>query len=116
MSEGLPHIEPKAAAASVAFPVSTYRALLSCTPAVLPLLDEIHVVRKKKEKVLHPAEFLVEASTPQVPFATFKLEASRQVAYVQTCFCVEAVDNYNLAASGRLFRADLGGERSSPRR
>ena len=46
------YIEPKAAAASVAFPVSTYRALLSCTPAVLPLPDEIHVVRKKKEKVL----------------------------------------------------------------
>ena len=53
------YIEPKAAAASVAFPVSTYRALLSCTPAVLPLPDEIHVVRKKKEKQLSVADYLV---------------------------------------------------------
>ena len=83
------YIEPKAAAASVAFPVSTYRALLSCTPAVIPLPDEIHVVRKKKEKVLHPAEFLVGDFQLTGAVATFLLLR-------------EAVDNYNLAASGEI--------------
>ena len=78
------YIEPKAAAASVAFPVSTYRALLSCTPAVLPLPDEIHVVRKKKEKVLHPAEFLVG---------------------VRTCFCVRRSTITIWLLRGRLFKA-----------
>ena len=96
------YIEPKAAAASVAFPVSTYRALLSCTPAVLPLPDEIHVVRKKKEKVLHPAEFLVGDFQLTGAVATFKLEAKPTGSLRPDLLLREAVDNYNLAASGEI--------------
>lgn len=46
-------------AASVAYPISTYRAVLSGTPGELCVPDEITVVRKKKEKVLVPADYLV---------------------------------------------------------
>lgn len=96
------YIEPKAAAASVAFPASTYRALLSCTPAVLPLPDEIHVVRKKKEKVLRPAEFLVGDFQLTGAVATFKLEAKPTGSLRPDLLLREAVDNYNLAASGEI--------------
>lgn len=53
------YIGPRDPAASVAYPISTYRVVLSETPQALALPDEITVVRKKKEKVLRPAEFLV---------------------------------------------------------
>lgn len=53
------YIENGAPAASAAYPVATYRALLSCAPAVLPVPREITVIRKKKEKTLDVTEFLV---------------------------------------------------------
>ena len=53
------YIEPKAPAASAAFPLSTYRALLSAAPAQLPVPEQVHIIRKKKEKVLDVADFLV---------------------------------------------------------
>ncbi len=53
------YVEPKAPAASAAFPVSTYQVVLSTAPASLPVPAQVHVVRKKKEKVLDVAEFLV---------------------------------------------------------
>ena len=49
------YIEPKAPAASAAFPLSTYRALLSAAPAQLPVPEQVHIIRKKKEKVLDVA-------------------------------------------------------------
>lgn len=53
------YIGPRDAAASVAYPVSTYRVVLSGTPEHLAVPEEITVVRKKKEKVLRPDEFIV---------------------------------------------------------
>jgi len=46
------YVEPKAAAASVACPVSTYEVQLSAAPAALIVPETITVVRKKKEKAL----------------------------------------------------------------
>ncbi len=53
------YIEPKAPAASAAFPISTYEVVFSSAPASLPIPAQVHIVRKKKEKVLDVAEFLV---------------------------------------------------------
>lgn len=87
------YIEPHDKAASVAFPVSTYRALLSrplaegadralCRPgdasAPLPVPETITVVRKKKEKELRVADYLVGgagAIEVEGAVATFSLEA-----------------------------------------
>lgn len=90
------YIEPHDKAASVAFPVSTYRARLSrpltegadralCRPgdafAPLPVPETITVVRKKKEKELRAADYLVGdaeahgAIELEGAVATFSLEA-----------------------------------------
>lgn len=53
------YIGSKDPAASVAYPMSTYRVVLSDTPQALTVPDEITVIRKKKEKVIVPAEFIV---------------------------------------------------------
>lgn len=53
------YVEPKAPAASAAFPISTYKVIFSHAPQSLPVPLQVHVVRKKKEKVLSVAEFLV---------------------------------------------------------
>lgn len=59
MVKACDYIEPHAPAASAAYPIATYRALLSHPPASFPVPDEVTVVRKKKEKVLRVEEFLV---------------------------------------------------------
>ena len=69
------YIEPRAAAASAAYPVGTYRALLSSAPAQLPVPAEVRVVRKKKEKVLHVADFLVGEMALEGSALTFSLES-----------------------------------------
>lgn len=94
------YIEPRAAAASVAFPVSTYRALLSCTPAVLPVPDEIRVVRKKKEKVLVTGDFLIAPMKLTGAVVTFKLEAKPTGSLRPDVLLRECVDGYNAAAAG----------------
>lgn len=53
------YIEHKDPAASVACPVSTYEVVLSEAPASVVVPEEITVVRKKKEKTLAVADFLV---------------------------------------------------------
>ncbi len=53
------YIEPKAPAASAAFPISTYKVVFSRALQSLPIPAQVHVVRKKKEKVLEVAEFMV---------------------------------------------------------
>jgi hypothetical protein len=71
------YIENKAPAASVAFPYSTYEVRFDRPVAGIGVPDAVSVVRKRKEKVLRVADFLVE------PFeldgggtcATFVLEA-----------------------------------------
>ena len=53
------YIEESAPAASCAFAQSTYEVHLSEPIEDLPIPEEIRVMRKKKEKRLAPAEFLV---------------------------------------------------------
>lgn len=72
MVKACDYIEPHAPAASAAYPIATYRALLSRPPATFPVPEEVKVVRKKKEKVLRVDEFLVgemEVSGAVVAFA-----------------------------------------------
>lgn len=68
------YIELKAPAASAAFPLSTYRAILSAAPAQLPVPAQVRIIRKKKEKVLNVAEFLVGDMVLEGSALTFTLE------------------------------------------
>ena len=52
------YLQQGEAAASVAFPISRYEVRLTVPASSLRVPDQIVVVRKKKEKVLHPAEFI----------------------------------------------------------
>ncbi|MEG0070625.1 MAG: TIGR03936 family radical SAM-associated protein [Raoultibacter sp.] len=53
------YIGPKDPAASAAYPLCTYEALLSSVPLSLQLPESITVIRKKKERELVVADFLV---------------------------------------------------------
>ena len=53
------------------------------------------MVRKKKEKVLRPAEFLVGDFQLTGAVATFKLEAKPTGSLRPDLLLHEAVDNYN---------------------
>ncbi len=75
MAKSCRYLEPSAPAASVAFPVSTYRALLSCAPGAFPLPREVRIVRKKKEKRLLVEDFLVGEPSLAGAVVTFSLEA-----------------------------------------
>ncbi len=68
------YIEPKAPAASAAFSLSTYRALLSAAPAQLPVPAQVHIIRKKKERVLDVTDFLVGDMVLEGAALTFTLE------------------------------------------
>ena len=63
-----------APAAAAAFPLSTYGALLSAAPAQLPVPEQVHIIRKKKEKVLDVADFLVGDMLLEGASLTFTLE------------------------------------------
>ncbi len=52
------YVEHAAPAASVAFPLSTYRAELSAPVGEWPVPEEVTVVRKKREKALAVADYL----------------------------------------------------------
>lgn len=70
------YIGPRDAAASVAYPVAAYRAELSRAPeGGLSAPEEVRVVRKKKEKVLRVADYLVDGVALDGAVATFELEA-----------------------------------------
>ncbi|WP_302964648.1 TIGR03936 family radical SAM-associated protein [uncultured Adlercreutzia sp.] len=69
------YVEPKAAAASVACPVSTYEVQLSAAPAALIVPEAITVVRKKKEKTLAVSDFLVGPVELDGATVRFTLEA-----------------------------------------
>lgn len=58
------YVEPTAPAASVAYPVSSYRVELDAALDVLHVPDEVVVVRKGKEKALSCSDFLV--SSPEL--------------------------------------------------
>lgn len=70
------YIGPRDAAASVAYPVAAYRAQLSREPeGGLPVPEQVHVVRKKKEKTLVVADFLVGEVASAGSVVSFELEA-----------------------------------------
>ena len=69
------YVEPKAAAASVACPVSTYEVQLSEAPVALSVPEAITVVRKKKEKTLAVADFLIGPVELNGATVRFTLEA-----------------------------------------
>lgn len=58
MVQSCAYVEHSAPAASVAFPVCTYRVVFSTSPEELVVPEEIAVVRKKKEKTLFVSDFL----------------------------------------------------------
>ncbi|MBC2890111.1 TIGR03936 family radical SAM-associated protein [Gordonibacter massiliensis (ex Traore et al. 2017)] len=94
------YIEAGEPAASVAYPLSTYRALLSCAPAALPVPDEVTVVRKKKEKVLRVSDFLVGEMQVAGAVATFTLEAKPTGSLRPDVLLRACVDAYNNAGGG----------------
>lgn len=69
------YIDPHAKAASVAYPVSEYAAVLSYAPENLPIPEEVVVVRKKKEKHLAVDDFLVGPMRLEGNRVIFALEA-----------------------------------------
>lgn len=97
MVKSCQYIEAGAPAASVAYPISTYRALLSCAPSVLPLPNEIVVVRKKKEKVLHVPDFIVGDVELTGSVVTFSLEAKPTGSLRPDVLLNASVEAYNAA-------------------
>ena len=70
------YIGPRDAAASVAYPVARYQAELSFAPeGGLPVPDDVRVVRKKKEKTLKVADYLVGHLATEGATVVFELEA-----------------------------------------
>ena len=67
------YIEPRDPAASVACPVSTYEVELSEAPRALVVPETVTVVRKKKEKTLVVADYLVGSVTQEGARVTFTL-------------------------------------------
>lgn len=91
------YLEAGAPAASVAYPISTYRALLSYGSAELSVPREITVVRKKKEKVLHTSDFLVGGVELAGSVVTFSLEAKPTGSLRPDVLLRACVDAYNTA-------------------
>lgn len=84
------YIEHSAPAASVAFPLCTYRAVLSEEPAGFAVAPRVTVVRKKKEKTLEVADFLRGDVQLEGNAVTFVLEAKptgslRPDVFVKAC-------------------------------
>ena len=71
------YIEKSAPAASVAFPLSTYEAIFDSPVPDIGVPESVTVVRKRKEKVLAVADYLVRPFelAPDGMSATFTLEA-----------------------------------------
>ncbi|MEG0303280.1 TIGR03936 family radical SAM-associated protein [Gordonibacter sp.] len=100
MVKSCQYIEAGAPAASVAYPVSTYRVLLSCAPSALPLPDEITVVRKKKEKVLQVPDFIVGDVELAGSVVTFSLEAKPTGSLRPDVLLQASIEEYNTAREG----------------
>lgn len=98
MPHGCRYIGPRDAAASVEYPVAAYRAELSRTPeGGLPMPDEVHVVRKKKEKVLRVADYLVAPLAVDGAGVTFELEAKPTGSLRPDVLLEACVDAWNVA-------------------
>ncbi|MBQ9954348.1 MAG: DUF2344 domain-containing protein [Eggerthellaceae bacterium] len=94
MVQSCSYVEHSAPAASVAFPVCTYRVELSCAPEGFVVPEEVRVVRKKKEKVLRVADFLVGAPvfTEGSCCAEFTLEAKPEGSLRPDVFVSACID------------------------
>lgn len=78
MVQEVHYIEPRAKAASVAFPVSVYQVRFSFAPGELAVPETITRIRRKKEKTFVVADHLVQGFAFDVAdpcVATFALEA-----------------------------------------
>ncbi len=75
MPEQCFYVAASAPAASVAFPVSTFEALLSGPAGDVQLPETVAVVRKKKERVLQVAEYLAGPVERAGNALRFSLEA-----------------------------------------
>lgn len=114
------YVEHNAPAASVAFPLSTYEALLSCAPSRIVVPDEVRVVRKKKEKVLATGDFLAGVLEQDGECVRFTLEAKPTGSLRPDVFlsaCAEATVAAGAAPEGlravtitRVAQRTLGGE------
>lgn len=69
------YIEPSAAAASVAFPVSTYKARLSREVSELEVPETIEVTRKKNQKTIVVPDYLIGDIRVSGDEAVFTLES-----------------------------------------
>ena len=69
------YIDNKAPAASVAFPVSTYEVVFDGEVGAIRVPETISVVRKRKEKTLVVADYLVQPFEVEGARAAFALEA-----------------------------------------
>lgn len=75
MCERCFYVDSRDAAASVAYPFSTYKAVLSEAPDCWVVPEEVSIVRKRKEKVLRPCDFLAGDMVLEGCEVTFVLEA-----------------------------------------
>ena len=92
------YIGPRDAAASVAYPVAVYRAELSFAPeGGLSAPEEVRVVRKKKEKVLRVADYLVAPLAVDGADVTFELEAKPTGSLRPDVLLKACVDAWNVA-------------------
>lgn len=89
------YIEPRDTAASVAYPVSSYRALLSCAPAEFPVVKSVLVQRKKKDKELVVSDYLVGDVVVRGAVVEFSLEAKPTGSLRPDKFLQACVDAYN---------------------
>lgn len=96
------YVEHTAKAASVALPVSTYAARLSAEPGsgapAFAVPEEVRVVRKKKEKVLRIADFLVGPVSVEGPQVVFTLESRDTGSLRADVFLQACLDASNAAA------------------
>lgn len=92
------YIGPRDAAASVAYPVATYRAELSAVPeGGLVVPEEVRVVRKKKEKTLKVADYLVGEVSIEGASVEFELEAKPTGSLRPDVLLAACLDAYNAA-------------------
>lgn len=68
------YIEPKAKAASVAFPFSVYRATFDAPVEDVRMPETVSVIRKKKEKTLQVSDYLVGEPIAQDCDLLFQLQ------------------------------------------
>ena len=75
MVQSCSYVDNKAAAASLAHPVSTYEVIFDRDVAEIEVPISVEVVRKRKQKTLVVSDFLVQPFAVEGKRATFSLEA-----------------------------------------